>query len=70
MAYNSSMMTWFKRILVAVVIVAGVALAIRYHRQVLDFLGDQAQIQAWLDQLGPLGPLGAANEELRDRACR
>ncbi len=53
------MKTWFKRILVAVVIVAGVALAVRYHRQVLDFLGDEAQIQAWLDQLGPLGPLGA-----------
>ena len=59
LAYNPSMKLWFKRILVAVVIIASVALAIRYHRQVLAFLGDEAQIQAWLDQLGPLGPLGA-----------
>ena len=59
LAYNPSMKLWFKRILVAVVIIAGVALAIRYHRQVLAFLGDEAQIQAWLDHLGPLGPLGA-----------
>lgn len=53
------MKLWFKRILIAVVILIGVALSVRHHRQVLDFLGDEAQIQAWLDQLGPLGPLGA-----------
>lgn len=52
------MKTWWKRILVAVLVVAGVLLAIRYHRQVLDFLGDEAKVEAWLDQLGPLGPLG------------
>lgn len=58
LAYNSDMKIWWKRILVAVLLIAGVILAIRYHRQVLDFLGDQAQVEAWLDQLGPLGPLG------------
>jgi uncharacterized membrane protein YdjX (TVP38/TMEM64 family) len=53
------MMTWLKRILVTVAILIVLFLAVRYHRQILDFLGDEAQIQAWLDQLGPLGPLGA-----------
>jgi uncharacterized membrane protein YdjX (TVP38/TMEM64 family) len=35
-----------------------VALAVRYHREVLAFLSDETQIEAWLTQLGPWGPLG------------
>jgi uncharacterized membrane protein YdjX (TVP38/TMEM64 family) len=52
------MKIWWKRVLVSVLLIAGVVLAIRYHRQILDFLGDEAQVAAWLDRLGPLGPLG------------
>ena len=52
------MKTWLKRLLVAVIVLAAVILAVRYHRQVLALLGDEAQIEAWLAQLGPWGPLG------------
>ena len=41
-----------------VAVIAVGALVVRYNREVLAFLGDEAAIQAWVIRLGPLGPLG------------
>lgn len=52
------MNVWLKRALVVIAILVVGFLAIRYHRAVLDFLGDKAAVEAWIVRLGPLGPLG------------
>lgn len=51
------MTLWIKRALLVMLAVVGLALAIRYHREVIAFLSNEQQLEAWLDQLGPLGPL-------------
>ncbi|HSN76114.1 MAG TPA: VTT domain-containing protein [Anaerolineae bacterium] len=43
--------------MLAVLLLIGAALAVRYARPVFDFLSNEQQLQAWLDRLGPLGPL-------------
>lgn len=37
--------------------VTAVVLFVRYYREVFAFLSNEEQLQAWLDQLGPVGPL-------------
>jgi uncharacterized membrane protein YdjX (TVP38/TMEM64 family) len=53
-----AMKPWIKVGLLAVVLLAAAALAVRYARPVFDFLSNEQLLQAWLDRLGPLGPLG------------
>ncbi len=53
-----AMKPWIKVGLLAVVLLVMGALAARYARPVYDFLGNEQLLQAWLDRLGPLGPLG------------
>ncbi len=52
------MNVWLKRALAVVAVIAVGALVVRYNREVLAFLGDEAAVQAWVIRLGPLGPLG------------
>lgn len=58
LTYNQSMKTWATRLVAAILVVIVLVLAVRYHREVLAFLSDKAQLEAWLSQLGPWGPLG------------
>jgi uncharacterized membrane protein YdjX (TVP38/TMEM64 family) len=51
------MRLWIKRGLLAVVVVLVAGLLLRYARPVFDFVSNEQQLQAWLDRLGPLGPL-------------
>lgn len=52
------MNVWLKRVLAVVTVIALGALVLRYNREVLAFVGDEAAVRAWVIQLGPLGPLG------------
>lgn len=52
------MRTWVRRAIAAGLIVLVVFLAVRYQREILEFLGNRDQLQVWLEQLGPVGPLG------------
>ncbi len=51
------MRPWIKRGLLAAVALIAIVLAVRYARPVFDFISNDQQLEAWLDQLGPLGPL-------------
>ena len=51
------MRLWIKRGLLAVVVVLVAGLLLRYARPVFDFVSNEQQLEAWLDRLGPLGPL-------------
>lgn len=51
------MRIWLKRAAVAVAVLAVVILAVRYHREILELIGDQERVRAWLEGLGPIGPL-------------
>ncbi len=53
-----AMRRWIKVGLLGVVLLVLAALAARYARPVYDFLSNEQLLQAWLDRLGPLGPLG------------
>lgn len=53
-----AMRPWIKIGLLVVLALAAAVLAVRYARPVIDFLGNEQQLEAWLDRLGPLGPLG------------
>lgn len=52
------MRPWIKIGLLFVLLLVMAVLAVRYARPVIDFLGNEQQLEAWLDRLGPLGPLG------------
>jgi uncharacterized membrane protein YdjX (TVP38/TMEM64 family) len=52
------MQAWMKRALAGALILAVIFLAIRYYQDIVALLQDREQLQAWLQQLGPLGPLG------------
>jgi uncharacterized membrane protein YdjX (TVP38/TMEM64 family) len=52
------MKPWIKVALLIVVLVIAVALAVRVAPPLIDFLGNEQQIQSWLDRIGPWGPLG------------
>lgn len=58
MAYNVNMKPWIKVGLLIVVLVVVAALAMRYARPLLDFLGNEQLIQAWLDQHRAAGAAG------------
>ncbi|MEZ4770368.1 MAG: VTT domain-containing protein [Caldilineales bacterium] len=47
-----------KRALAVLAILAVGVLIVRYNREVIAFVSDEAAVQAWVIQLGPLGPLG------------
>lgn len=51
------MRIWLKRAAVAVAVLVVAAPAIRYHREILELIGDQERVRAWLEGLGPIGPL-------------
>lgn len=51
------MRPWIKRGLLVVLALAVLLLIVRYARPLFDFLSNEQQLQAWLDRLGPLGPL-------------
>ncbi len=44
--------------LLIVVLVIAAVLAVRVAPPLIDFLGNEQQIQSWLDRIGPWGPLG------------
>jgi len=52
------MKPWIKVGLLIVVLVIAAALAVRVAPPLIDFLGNEQQIQSWLDRIGPWGPLG------------
>lgn len=52
------MQLWLKRVALAVGALAVIIVAIRYHREILTLISDQARIRSWLEELGPWGPLG------------
>lgn len=52
------MSVWWKRAALAALAVGVAVVALRYHRPILDFVGDQERLRAWLMGLGPLGPIG------------
>lgn len=54
----SNTQVWLKRSVLMAALLVVLALAIRYHREILELIGDQERVQAWLAGLGPLGPLG------------
>ncbi len=56
-AYNAPMSVWIKRGLLIALAALGVALAALYAQPVFTFLSNEQQLQAWLDRLGPIGPL-------------
>lgn len=51
------MKTWIKRGLLLVLTLAVIVLFVRYYREIFAFLSNEEQLQAWLNQLGPVGPL-------------
>ncbi len=48
---------WLKYGLLAVLLLIVAVLAVRYARPMFDFVSNEQQLEAWLDRLGPLGPL-------------
>lgn len=51
------MRPWIKRGLLVALAVTAVILFVRYYRELFAFLSNEELLQAWLDQLGPVGPL-------------
>lgn len=51
------MRPWIKRGLLVALSVTAVILFARYYRELFAFLSNEELLQAWLDQLGPVGPL-------------
>lgn len=51
------MRPWIKRGLLVALAVTAVILFARYYRELFAFLSNEELLQAWLDQLGPVGPL-------------
>lgn len=53
-----TMQIWSKRGLAAVAVATSAVLLFVYREPILGFVTDQERLRAWLESLGPLGPLG------------
>lgn len=54
----NSMQVWIKRGLAAMIVMIAAALLFVYREPILEFVTDQERVRAWLEGLGPFGPLG------------